>query len=214
MGTVIGFVNEKGGSGKSTSAVHFACWLRAQGSTVLLVDADTQVSSSEWLKSMDNSLPYQVLNQPDDLLESLPELATGCEYLVVDGPAGLSEATRAILFRTDLAIVPCQPTGLDLRSASNAVRLIRQAQSVRTGPPKAALFLNRAIKGTKLKDEALQLLGNFPELRLLHTVIHQKQAIADASGQGTTVWDLPGRPAAESAREYQRLFKEILGLLP
>ena len=70
MGTVIGFVNEKGGSGKSTSAVHFACWLRAQGATVLLVDADTQVSSSEWLKSMDNSLPYQVLNQPDDLLES------------------------------------------------------------------------------------------------------------------------------------------------
>ncbi|WP_289501233.1 hypothetical protein [Gloeocapsopsis sp. IPPAS B-1203] len=41
-----------------------------------------------------------------------------------------------------------------------------------------------------------------------------KGAIADANRQGTTVWDLPGRLAAESAREYQRLFEEILGLLP
>ena len=89
---------------------------------------------------MDNSLPYQVLNQPDDLLKSLPDLATDCEYLVVDGPAGLSEATRAILFRTDLAIVPCQPTGLDLRSASNAVRLIRQAQSVARVRPRLPCF--------------------------------------------------------------------------
>jgi hypothetical protein len=49
---------------------------------------------------MDNPLSYQVLNLPDDLLESLPELATDCEYLlVVDGTAGVSEATRAILFR-------------------------------------------------------------------------------------------------------------------
>ncbi|MHC5614248.1 MAG: P-loop NTPase family protein [Nostoc sp.] len=75
------------------------------------------------------------------------------------GQAGLSEPSRAILFRADLAVVPCQPTGLDLQSASDAVRLIRQAQSVRGGAPQAAIFISRAVKGTKLLGEAIALLS-------------------------------------------------------
>ena len=214
MRTVIGFLNQKGGCGKSTTAVHFAYWLAIKKKKkVLLVDADSQRSSSEWLEGMELAVPYQVVQTPDDLLELLPELALQCDQLVVDGPASLAEATRAILFRADLAIVPVQPTGIDLRSASEAVRLIKQAQSVRGGTPAAAMFLSRAVKGTKLKDEAYTLLSKTPELTLLKSVIHQKQVIADTSGQSATVWDLSSRPAKESAREYDRLFKEILALL-
>ncbi len=44
---------------------------------------------------------------------------------------------------------------MDLRSASDAMRLVKQAQSVRGGLPKAVMFLSRAVKGTKLKDEAI-----------------------------------------------------------
>jgi chromosome partitioning protein len=162
---------------------------------------------------MESPIPHKVVQTPDDLLEQIPELAKQCSQLVVDGPASLAEATRAILFRADLAIIPVQPTGVDLRSASEAVRLIKQAQSVRGGPPAAAVFLSRAVKGTKLKDEAIALLSQTPEVTMLKTVIHQKQAIADTSGQSATVWDLPSRPAKESGQEYERLFKEILALL-
>lgn len=212
---IISFVNQKGGSGKSTSAVHCAYWLVRQGKRVQVVDADAQRSSSLWLEGMDDKpIPATVVQSPDELLEQIPQFTESIDFLIVDGPAGLTEATRAILFRSDIAIVPCQPTGVDLRSASDAVRLIKQAQSVRNGPPKAALFLNRAVKGTKLKKEAQELLAKLPEVALLKTTIHQKQAIADSSGQSATVWDLPGRPAAESAREYDRLFREILSILP
>ncbi|MGQ4650687.1 AAA family ATPase [Lyngbya aestuarii] len=214
MGKIIGFINQKGGCGKSTTAVHFAYWLAInKKKKALLVDADAQCSSSEWLSGMELSIIYQVVQTPDDLLDQIPELASQCDLLVVDGPASLAEATRAILFRADLAIVPVQPTGVDLRSASDAVRLIKQAQSVRSGSPKAAVFVSRAVKGTKLKDEAYALLSKTPEVTLLKTVIHQRQAIADTSGQSATVWDLPSRPAKESAQEYERLFKEILALL-
>jgi chromosome partitioning protein len=162
---------------------------------------------------MESAIPYKVVQTPDDLLEQIPELAEQYDLLIVDGPASLAEATRAILFRADLAIVPVQPTGVDLRSASDAVRVIRQAQSVRGGPPAAAVFLSRAVKGTKLKDEALTLLSKTPEVLLLKTVIHQKQGIADTSGQSATVWNFPGARAKESAQEYERLFKEILTML-
>lgn len=210
---IIAVVNQKGGCAKSTTAVHLAYWLTRNKHEVQVVDADAQRSSSIWLQSLEIKIPFEVLQSPDELLEQIPELASRCEHLIVDGPAGLSEATRAILFRADLAVVPCQPTGVDLRSASDAIRLIHQAQSVRNGPPLAAVFLSRAVKGTKLLDEARALLGK-TDVPILKSVIHQKQAIADTFGQGATVWELPGRPAAESAREFEKLFQEIMGLLP
>ena len=211
--SVIAFVNQKGGCAKSTTCVHFAFWLTRKKHRILVVDADAQRSSSIWLESLDTQIPSRVIQSSDELLEEIPGLATQCDYLLIDGPAGLSEASRAILFRTDLALVPCQPTGVDLRSASDAVRLIRQAQSVRNGPPAAAVFLSRAVKGTKLLDEAMILLDK-TEVPILKTVVHQKQAIADTFGQGAVVWELSGRPAAESAREFDGLFKEVMELLP
>jgi chromosome partitioning protein len=216
MGQVISLVNQKGGVSKSTTSVHLVYWLiDKKKRKTLLIDADSQRSSSLWVEGMEGvKIPVEVIGSPDDLLERIPELAADYEYVIVDGPASLSEATRAILFRSDLAFIPVQPTGVDLRSASDAMRLVKQAQSVRGGLPKAVMFLSRAVKGTKLKDEAIALLGKNPGAILLDTVIHQKQAIADTSGQSATVWDIPGRPASESASEYEELFKEMLKQLP
>ncbi len=212
---VIAYVNQKGGCAKSTTAIHFAYWLVQKGKRVLVVDSDAQRSSSQWCSRMEPAIACQVLPSPDDLLEQLTDLAATVDCLIVDGPAGLSEATRAILMRADLAVIPVQPSGIDLQSAADAVRLIKQAQIVRNGLPPAVMFLSRAIKGTKLKDEALQVLEKFsPQIKILKSVIHQKQAIADTSGQSATVWDLGSQPAKEAAREYNRLFKEIMGVLP
>jgi chromosome partitioning protein len=39
------------------------------------------------------------------------------------------------------------------------VKIIKQAMEVRLGPPIAVMFLSRAVKETKLKTEAMDLLG-------------------------------------------------------
>jgi len=210
---LIALVNQKGGCMKSTTSVHLVRWLESQGRKVALVDADAQRSSSIWLESMDSPTAVHVLQSPDDLLEQLPEISSQHDYTIVDGPAGLSESTRAILFRADLAVVPCQPTGVDLRSAADAIKLVRQAQSVRNGPPSASVFLARAVKGTRLKDEALALLQQ-TQVPILRTVVHQKQVVADTFGQQATVWDLPGRAASDSACEFEQLFNEVMEMLP
>jgi chromosome partitioning protein len=186
--SIIAFTNEKGGVGKSTTSVHFAYWLADKKKKVALIDADPQRSCSKWI-------------------------AEEVDYLVIDAPPGLAECSRAILFRTDLAIIPCQPTGLDLDAASDAVRLVRQAQSVRGGLPHVGMFVNRAAKGTKLKDEALSLIQKIDDVIALKTVIHQKQAVADAFGQGATVFDLKGAGASDAAAEFEKLFKEIMRLI-
>jgi hypothetical protein len=54
--------------------------------------------------------------------------------------------------------------------------------SVRQGPPQAVMFLSREVKGTKLKTEAIELLGKLaPTIKVFKSVIHQKQVIADSS---------------------------------
>lgn len=211
--SVIALVNQKGGCAKSTTAVHLAYWLLHKQRNVLLVDADAQRSSSIWLESLEEPMPCEVVQTPDELLEQLPKLTKQYDDLIVDGPAGLSEATKAIVLCVDLAVIPCQPTGVDLRSAADAIRLIRQAQATRNGAPEAAVFLSRAVKGTRLKDEAMGHLNNLG-VPILKTVIHQRQAIADTFGQAATVWELLGKASVEAAEEFEQLFQEIMTLLP
>lgn len=215
MGWVISKVNQKGGVSKSTTSVHLCYWLiKKKKQKTLLIDADTQRSSSGWVGKMEDiEIPCKVIRSPDDLLEQIPELAADYDFVVIDSPANLSETNRAILFRSDLAIIPVQPTGLDLDSTKDVMRLVKQAQSVRNGLPEAAVFLSRATKNTRLKKEAIALLSKNQSATFLKTVIHQKQIIADSPGQKATVWDLSGREAKESAFEYEELFKEILKLL-
>lgn len=209
----IAVVNQKGGAGKSTIAVHLARWLQRQEKPIFVVDADGQKTSSIWLESLDYDIPYQVLQDPDELLDQLPKLAKKHEWLLVDGPATLSETTRALLLWADLALIPCQPAGVDLASASDTVRLVRQAQAIRAGLPKAVLFLNKAIKGTKLKDEAFAVLQQVQDVELLQTIIHQRQIITDSFGQGATVFDLTGTPAGTARRELDSLFKQAMEVL-
>ncbi len=207
---IVAIINQKGGAGKSTIAVHLARWLQKQKASVLLVDADAQCSSSKWLARLEQDIPYQILQAPDELLDELPKLGESYDWVVVDGPAALSETTRAVILAADLALIPCQPTGVDLESASDTVRLVHQAQRIRQGQPKAVMFVNRAVKGTKLKDEAIEVLRLMPNVLVLDTVIHQRQIIADCYGQNATVFDLSGSTAGIARRELEQLFKKAL----
>jgi chromosome partitioning protein len=62
-----------------------------------------------------------------------------------------SEIGRAAnrLAKAFLAVMPMQPSGIDVQSAANKVRLIKQAQSVRPGPPQAVMFHLPCREGDK-----------------------------------------------------------------
>ena len=207
---IIGSLNQKGGAGKSTTAVHLAHWLSKQGKQVHLVDLDPQGTSSFWLQASDLDIPHTFLAADSDVvLEQLPAIASSHDVVVVDGPAGLSDATRAVLLLADLALIPVQPSGADVRSAVDAVRLVHQARRIRGGKPQASVFISRATRGTRLLQEARSVLSQLEGVDLLNTSITQRQIVADAFGQATSVLSATTGPGLEAGNEFNNLFKEV-----
>jgi chromosome partitioning protein len=205
---LIGVLNRKGGCGKSTTAVHLAYWLSQKQQRVILIDSDGQMSSSQWLAKL--GLPSMVIDDPDDLFDQIGKLAEEYDSVVIDSPSVLGEPAKSVLLSVDLALVPIQPSNLDLLAAKDIVRLVHQAQKIRKGLPKAAMFLSRAARGTVLMREAQEALSKTQGFVLLNSVIYQRQTIADAPGQAATVFTMPGEPAISVAKDYDRLFEEAM----
>lgn len=204
---VTALVNQKGGVGKSTLSVHLAVWFSEHGRKVVLVDADAQGASSVWLKEAAPEITIVRLQTPDDILEQIPKLQAEADEVVVDGPAGLSELTRTILFVTEFAILPCGPSVLDLRAVNDAIRVVRQVQTIRKGPPRAVLVPNRLQVQYRLSQELLEASKGL-EIPAVGG-LRLRQAYADAVGQGTVVWRMATQSARDAAAEVQELFIEL-----
>jgi hypothetical protein len=75
------------------------------------------------------------------------------------------------------------------------------------------MFLDLALKKTRLKTEDLQLLGKLPpKLKVLKAGVYQKQAIV-YSLKRLRFGMRGGQPVSYSGKQYSRVFKEIMGAL-
>src|SRR5262245_10945925 len=205
---LIAFTNLKGGVGKSTLAVHLASWLCNQGKRIALIDADTQHSSSIWTQEADREVRIVPLHDPDDILEQAPRLVEEYDIVIADGPAGMAELSRAILLRADIALVLCGPGILDLRASSAAVRVIKQAQSIRKGLTQALFVPNKIKLNTLLSTDLLNTATEIV-IPVTHTPIRLRQVYADAPTQGTTIFRM-GIRAKEAIKELTELFTEVI----
>jgi len=206
---LIAVVNQKGGVGKTTLAVHLAAWLHEAGRRVALIDADGQASSSNWVRMAEPGVNVVVEQRADELIEAVARLRADQDFIIADGPANLSETTRALLLVADLAVIPCGVTLPELESTAATVRMLRNAQGVRgCGRPPGLVVLTRLRNPrfhlTRESRAAAAALGQ----PICQASLTLREAVADAPGQRSVVWRM-GKPAKAAADEMTTLMMEI-----
>jgi len=123
----ITFANEKGGTGKSTTAVHSAVALAAAGRRVAAIDLDTRQRTlgryldnrAATIQRMGVSLPMPVYETFDpakgeELDAQLNRLAADADIVVIDTPGRDEPYARAAMLRADTLVTPINDSFVDL----------------------------------------------------------------------------------------------------
>lgn len=120
------FANEKGGTGKSTTAVHTAIALAASGHRVGVLDLDSrQRTTTRYLENRDatmarlgEQLPqaaYEVLDDQteDGLTAAIDRLSATSDVIVIDTPGRDDPVARAAILRADTLVTPMNDSFVD-----------------------------------------------------------------------------------------------------
>jgi chromosome partitioning protein len=206
---VIGVCGRKGGSGKTTVSVHLAAELVTRGRSVVLVDCDIQGSAAHWAEP--GNLPMAVEHRPLEADDQIKEWSAGiraikAEILVLDSPPHLNAALGGVIGLSDIAIVPCGPSGLDLMATGETVSLIREIRAVRGGRPSMLLVPNRIDHRTSAGRELSGLLKEMGEP--VAPEIRYRTPFADSFNNGS--WVGAFAPGSPSHREMRVLVDHIL----
>jgi len=202
---IISFVNQKGGVGKTTSAINVAASLKRRNFKVVFIDADPQGSASHW-QAVESNNAFEIMHHPEPISKSdIEEFSQNCDYLVIDAPPAIGNITKSILAVTDLSIIPLSPSSLDIWSCKGTLEMIDDAL-VENPELDVKLLINRKIPGTRVGREARDSLAIF-DMDLLDTELCQRVAYIDAMTSGVSVMQYA--PSSKAANEIESLCDEI-----
>ncbi len=212
---IVAVIGEKGGTGKTTVAVHLACWRVISGREVMLIDADRQGSASIWIEirqETSSRVPTSVQKFGRGLRGSVMDLSRRYDDIVVDIGAGDGPAIESILRIADSAVIPFQPSEMDIWTADLLNSLAGEAKEVNDGLEVTA-FLNRAPAHRTAKDvrAALEALRSCTELTTSDYVVRERTSIRRAVPSGHLIDEWRPRDQKgldELAQIYTLVFDE------
>ncbi|MEI8394358.1 MAG: AAA family ATPase [Rhodospirillaceae bacterium] len=200
----------KGGGGKSTAATNLAVMRRHAGNDVLLIDADEQRSSSEFVSQREalghDPIPcVQLVGAA--VRAQVKQLAPRYCDIVIDTGGRDTASQRAALTVTDIMLVPFQPGNFDLWTLEQVERLIEEVRSVNEGL-EALCFISRGYSAGADNAQAAEMLRNSTMLRFIDAPIIGRKAFNTASGDGLSVIEAKPRDP-KAVAEMQRLYDAV-----
>lgn len=204
---VVALVGNKGGAGKTTLCVNLASALSAHGPTVVL-DADPQRSSLQWRALADRDNAVRVLDATDDVEALIRESRIEHEFVVIDCPPSVHAAqTAQVLGACDVALIPVQPSPLDIWATVHIEEKVEQARRINPGL-RAVLVINQLEPRTRLSRLMRQALAELG-LPTAQTAIRRRVAYRSSVLDGRSVMDLGSR-GSDAATEIRELIQEVL----
>lgn len=189
----------KGGVGKTTTAVHLACYLQQKNGSVLLIDGDPNRSCSAWSKR--GTLPFLVVDE-----RAAPKHIRNYKNLVIDTAARPDQEEMASLVEgCDLLILPTTPDALSLDALSLTIATLK-----RVGARDYKVLMTIVPpKPNRDGEEAREMLS-LNGAPLLKNGVRRLIAFQRAALQGVPVYEIKDR-GSEAWADYAAVGKEVMG---
>jgi chromosome partitioning protein len=193
------FLSQKGGSGKTTLAVHIAVAAEESGEKVALLDTDMQASAGAWGDVRAEATPPIARASPSETPRVIEAAQNdGITLLVIDTAPHAAPGAAIVVSSADFILIPCRPTAFDLSAVAASVDIVKAVGKL------AAFVLNACPARAPEVIEAQEALAMY-DLPIAPVTIGDRRAFsrAVASGNAVTEFETHGKAAQEIRKLWQ-----------
>jgi len=199
---VIAIVSQKGGSGKTTLALHLATIAVQKTMTACVIDTDPQATAAAWGDWRGDFLPAVVTSPPARLARTIENAAReGVELVVIDTPPHAEAAMREAVKAADIVLIPTRPRAFDLHALEGIADLVQF-----TGTPAHVVLNGVPARATKMVEEANAAVSDLG-LDTCPVTFGERADFYRSSSKGEVASEIDAN--GKAAREVKALWKWV-----
>lgn len=200
---IIAIIGQKGGSGKTTTALGLAVEATKAGLAVAVIDLDPQATATNWSdRRQVKDAPAVVSCQVARLSQVLNAAKEqGVKLAIIDTAGKSTDAAIAAAKVANRVLMPIQPQLFDIETLQNVKEVLTLA-----GNPQADVIINRAAVQGKRHEETQEVAITMG-FTVAPVVLYQRAAHGDAGNIGQTASEY--EPKGKAAQEMTDLYNYI-----
>ena len=210
LSKVITISQQKGGTGKTTLAVHLAmAFIKYHNLKVAIIDTDPQGSLGKWFmirsekKVSNENLTFKTASLWGAQYES-KTLKNDHDIVIIDTPPKIESDARPSIEAADLVLIPMAASHVDFWATGAIVEIAKKANK------KILAQINRSSKRSKLIDKTKDFIKSL-DLESTQTIIGNRQIYTSSMGEGKTAVEKQRK--GNAVDEIKKLSDQILNQL-
>jgi chromosome partitioning protein len=202
----VALLARKGGTGKTTCAIHLGVLAQADGQKVAFVDLDPQRSLTAWWDSRSAGTPILLKSDARRLGDVLSVAAAeGYDLIIIDTPPAVTFETAKVAGAVDLVLIPLRASILDIYAVGSTVEVVKATRTP------GLLVLNSCLPPKEAGEapttaEARKALEGL-DMPVAEASISQRMDYTRALNDGEAVNE--SAPGSKAAIEMERLWREV-----